>query len=141
MVGLAEPLHPFSHTLTTILLFSPLGALIGFHISPPCGLSQGLFCFMAHHARRAVGWRAFHLRRVLRSASRRKNMMTLIALGILVSYTSVATTFLFECEVFYGVARFKTFGLAGHWRWKGRRSSPGAQVQSPLAKNSMYGAM
>ena len=44
-------------------------------------------------------------------------MMTLIALGILVSYTySVAATFIFKGEVFYEAAAMLTsVSLAGHW--------------------------
>ena len=81
--------------LLPLVIFSPLGATIGLPGVPPFGLSMGLFGFLL--ATPVVwwcgwpfisgAWRALRLGQV--------NMMTLIALGILVSYLySVAATFL-----------------------------------------------
>jgi Cu2+-exporting ATPase len=61
-------------------------------------------------------------------------MMTLIALGILVSYFySVAATFLFEGEVFYeAAAMLTTFSLAGHWLEMRSRFATGRAVEALL---------
>ena len=61
-------------------------------------------------------------------------MMTLIALGILVSYVySVAATFLFEGEVFYeAAAMLTTFSLAGHWLEMRSRFATGRAVEALL---------
>jgi Cu2+-exporting ATPase len=62
------------------------------------------------------------------------NMMTLIALGILVSYAySVAATFLFKGEVFYEAAAMLTsFSLAGHWLEMRSRFATGKAVEALL---------
>src|SRR5260370_22734096 len=62
------------------------------------------------------------------------NMMTLIALGILVSYTySVAATFIFKGDVFYEAAAMLTsFSLAGHWLEMRSRFATGNAVESLL---------
>src|SRR5262249_159244 len=61
-------------------------------------------------------------------------MMTLIALGILISYIySVAATFLFEGEVFYEAAAMLTsFSLAGHWLEMRSRFATGKAVEALL---------
>src|SRR5262249_52658927 len=61
-------------------------------------------------------------------------MMTLIALGILVSYIySVAATFLFQGEVFYEAAAMLTsFSLAGHWLEMRSRFATGKAVEALL---------
>jgi Cu2+-exporting ATPase len=60
--------------------------------------------------------------------------MTLIALGILVSYVySVAATFLFPGEVFYDAAvMLTTFSLAGHWLEMRSRFKTGKAVEALL---------
>ncbi len=74
----------------------------------------------------SAAWRALRLGEV--------NMMTLIALGILVSYVySVAATFLFEGEVFYEAAAMLTsFSLAGHWLEMRSRFATGKAVEALL---------
>jgi Cu2+-exporting ATPase len=61
-------------------------------------------------------------------------MMTLIALGILVSWTySVAATFFFRAEVFYEAAAMLTsFSLAGHWLEMRSRFATGKAVEALL---------
>src|SRR5262245_49317973 len=61
-------------------------------------------------------------------------MMTLIALGILVSYIySVAATFIFKGEVFYEAAAMLTsFSLAGHWLEMRSRFATGKAVEALL---------
>jgi Cu2+-exporting ATPase len=61
-------------------------------------------------------------------------MMTLIAVGILVSYLySVAATFVFGGEVFYDAAAMLTsFSLAGHWMEMRSRFATGRAVEALL---------
>ena len=120
--------------LLPLVVFSPLGATIGLPGVPPFGLSMGLFGFLL--ATPVVWWcgwpfisgagRALRLGQV--------NMMTLIALGILVSYLySVAATFLFMGEVFYDAAAMLTsFSLAGHWMEMRSRFATGRAVEALL---------
>ncbi|PYN48240.1 MAG: ATPase P [Candidatus Rokuibacteriota bacterium] len=120
--------------LLPLVIFSPLGATIGLPGVPPFGLSMGLFGFLL--ATPVVwwcgwpfisgAWRALRLGQV--------NMMTLIALGILVSYLySVAATFLFMGEVFYDAAAMLTsFSLAGHWMEMRSRFATGRAVEALL---------
>jgi P-type Cu2+ transporter len=116
-------------------LFIPhLGSLIGLHLSPPFGLSPGVFGFLL--ATPVVWWGGWPFISAAWRALRRGevNMMTLIALGILVSYTySVAATFLFEGEVFYeAAAMLTTFSLAGHWMEMRSRFATGRAVEALL---------
>ena len=120
--------------LLPLVVFSPLGATIGLPGVPPFGFSMGLFGFLL--ATPVVWWcgspfisgagRALRLGQV--------NMMTLIALGILVSYLySVAATFLFMGEVFYDAAAMLTsFSLAGHWMEMRSRFATGRAVEALL---------
>jgi Cu2+-exporting ATPase len=120
--------------LLPLLVFSPLGATIGLPGVPPFGLSLGIFGFLL--ATPVVwwcgwpfisgAWRALRLGEL--------NMMTLIALGILVSYLySVAATFLFAGEVFYDAAAMLTsFSLAGHWMEMRSRFTTGRAVEALL---------
>ena len=120
--------------LLPLVVFSPLGATIGLPGVPPFGLSMGPFGFLL--ATPVVwwcgwpfisgAWRALRLGQV--------NMMTLIALGILVSYLySVAATFLFAGEVFYDAAAMLTsFSLVGHWMEMRSRFATGRAVEALL---------
>ena len=120
--------------LLLLVIFSPFGAAIGLPGVLPFGLSMGLFGFLL--ATPVVwwcgwpfisgAWRALRLGQV--------NMMTLIALGILVSYLySVAATFLFMGEVFYDAAAMLTsFSLAGHWMEMRSRFATGRAVEALL---------
>ncbi|MGH7844547.1 MAG: heavy metal translocating P-type ATPase [Candidatus Binatia bacterium] len=117
-----------------LFIFSHVGALLGLHLAPPFGLSQGLFGFLL--ATPVVWWGGWPFISAAWRALRRRevNMMTLIALGILVSYTySVAATFLFEGEVFYeAAAMLTTFSLAGHWLEMRSRFATGRAVEALL---------
>jgi P-type Cu2+ transporter len=117
-----------------VFIFSHVGALFGLRLAPPFELSHGLFGFLlatpvvwwSGWPFISAAWRALRLGEV--------NMMTLIALGILVSYTySVAATFLFEGEVFYeAAAMLTTFSLAGHWLEMRSRFATGRAVEALL---------
>jgi P-type Cu2+ transporter len=117
-----------------LFIFSHVGALVGLHLSPPFGLSLGLFGFLL--ATPVVWWGGWPFISAAWRALRRGevNMMTLIALGILVSYTySVAATFLFEGEVVYeAAATLTTFSLAGHWMEMRSRFATGKAVEALL---------
>jgi len=115
-------------------IFSPLGATVGLPAMPPFGLSTGLFGFLlvtpvvwwGGWPFISAAWRALRLGQA--------NMMTLIALGILVSYLySVGATFLFAGEVFYEAAAMLTsFSLAGHWMEMRSRFATGRAVEALL---------
>jgi len=117
-----------------LMAFSHLGAMIGLPAMPPFGLSMGIFGFLL--ATPVVWWGGYPFISAAWRALRRGevNMMTLIALGILVSYTySVAATFLFEGEVFYeAAAMLTTFSLAGHWLEMRSRFATGKAVEALL---------
>ncbi|GIW26248.1 copper-translocating P-type ATPase [Meiothermus sp.] len=117
-----------------IVLFSPIGRSLGFPETPPFGLSMGLWGFLLTTP--VVGWGGWPFIRAAWRALRRGdvNMMTLIATGILVSYTySLGATFLFEGEVFYeAAAMLTTFSLAGHWMEMRARFATGRAVEALL---------
>ncbi|HEX9505131.1 MAG TPA: copper-translocating P-type ATPase, partial [Acidimicrobiia bacterium] len=112
----------------------PLGATVGLPDVPLFGLSTGLFGFLlvtpvvwwGGWPFISAAWRALRLGQA--------NMMTLIALGILVSYLySVGATFLFAGEVFYEAAAMLTsFSLAGHWMEMRSRFATGRAVEALL---------
>ncbi len=117
-----------------LVIYSPIGEKLGLPSMPPFGLSMGLFGFLlatpvvwwGGWPFISAAWRALRLGEV--------NMMTLIALGILVSYIySVAATFFFEGEVFYEAAAMLTsFSLAGHWLEMRSRFATGKAVEALL---------
>jgi Cu2+-exporting ATPase len=117
-----------------LVIFSPMGAALGLPDAPLFGLSMGLFGFLlttpvvwwGGWPFISAAWRAVRLGQV--------NMMTLIALGILVSYLySVAATFLFAGEAFYEAAAMLTsFSLAGHWLEMRSRFATGKAVEALL---------
>jgi Cu2+-exporting ATPase len=121
----------FSLPLFTL---SHVGALIGLRLSPPFGLLMGLFGFLL--ATPVVWWGGWPFIcgawRALQHGE--VNMMTLIALGILVSYTySVAATFWFHGEGFYEAAvMLTTFSLGGHWLEMRSRFTTGRAVEALL---------
>src|SRR2546426_1125023 len=120
--------------LLPLVIFSPLGAAVGVPRVPPFGLSMGLLGFLlatpvvwwGGWPFISAAWRALRLAQV--------NMMTLITLGILVSYLySVAATFVFAGEVFYDAAAMLTsFSLAGHWMEMRSRFATGRAVEALL---------
>jgi P-type Cu2+ transporter len=120
--------------LLPLVIFSPLGVTIGLPDVPPFGLSMGRFGFLL--ATPVVWWCGWPFLsgawRALRLGQ--ANMMTLIALGILVSYLySVAATFVFAGEVFYDAAAMLTsFSLAGHWMEMRSRFATGRAVEALL---------
>ena len=117
-----------------ILAFSPMGALVGLPSMPPFGLSMGLWGFVLGTP--VVLWGGWPFIAAATRALRRGevNMMTLIALGILVSYLySVAATFLFEAEVFFeAAAMLTTLSLLGHWLEMRSRFATGKAVEALL---------
>jgi len=135
MVG--DLLHRFMVSLVLSLplfiYFAPRRALRFSPVTASRTLA-GAFRFFAGNAGRVVAgypfisaaWRALRRGEV--------NMMTLIALGILVSYTySVAATFIFEGKAFYeAAAMLTTFSLAGHWMEMRSRFATGKAVEALL---------
>jgi len=117
-----------------ILLFSPMGKMLGLSGTPPFGIPMDLFGFVL--ATPVVWWGGWPFISAAWRALRRGevNMMTLIALGILVSYTySVAATFIFKGDVFYEAAAMLTsFSLAGHWLEMRSRFATGKAVEALL---------
>ena len=117
-----------------LVVFSPMGGMVGLPDHPPFGLPTGLFGFLL--ATPVVWWGGWPFISAAWRALRRgeANMMTLIALGILASYSySVAATFLFEGEVFYEAAAMLTsFSLAGHWLEMRSRFATGRAVEALL---------
>jgi P-type Cu2+ transporter len=117
-----------------IIVFSPIGGAIGLAGMPPFGISMGVFGFVL--ATPVVWWGGWPFIssawRSLRHAE--ATMMTLIALGILVSWTySVAAIFLFQGEVFFEAAAMLTsFSLAGHWLEMRSRFATGRAVEALL---------
>ncbi|AWR88120.1 copper-translocating P-type ATPase [Meiothermus taiwanensis] len=117
-----------------VVIFSPIGGALGFPDMPPFGLSMGLWGFLL--ATPVVWWGGWPFISAAWRALRRgeANMMTLIATGILVSYTySLGATFLFKGEVFYeAAAMLTTFSLAGHWLEMRSRFATGRAVEALL---------
>jgi len=117
-----------------VVIFSPLGAIVGFPAMPPWGISLGLWGFVL--ATPVVLWGGWPFISGAWRALRRAevNMMTLIALGILVSYTySLAATFLFAGDVFYeAAAMLTTLSLLGHWLEMRARFATGRAVEALL---------
>jgi len=117
-----------------IVLFSPIVKSFGLRGTLSFDLSMGLFGFVL--ATPVVWWGGWPFISAAWRALRRAevNMMTLIALGILVSYTySLAATFIFRGEVFYEAAAMLTsFSLAGHWLEMRSRFATGKAVEALL---------
>src|SRR5437667_3192528 len=118
-----------------IVLYSPLGAsLVGQAVALPFGLSHGLLGFALTSI--VVGWGGWpFVSSAWRSLLRGElTMMTLIAIGILVSYGySVAVTFGLPGELFYDAAAMLTaFSLVGHWLEMRSRFATGRAVEALL---------
>ena len=120
--------------LVPILLWSPLGTKFGFMLPPPFGMSKALASFILTTP--IVFWGGWmFIYGAIRAAMRREaNMMTLIALGILVSYAySVGATFFFAGDIFYDAAASLTaFSLLGHWMEMRSRYTAGKAVEALL---------
>jgi len=117
-----------------IVIWSPLGAIVGFPAEPPFGISLGIWGFV--FGTPVVLWGGWvFLNSAWRSLRRGDvTMMTLIALGVLVSYSySVAVTFFLQGEVFYeAAAMLTTLSLLGHWLEMRARFSTGKAVEALL---------
>jgi Cu2+-exporting ATPase len=117
-----------------IVLYSPVGHRLGFTGVPPFGISESYFGFAL--ATPIVFWAgSVFLLGAWRALLRREaNMMTLIALGILVSYAySVFATFAGRSDIFYdAAAMLTTFSLIGHWLEMRSRFATGRAVEALL---------
>ncbi len=118
-----------------IVLYSPIGEAIGFTAMPPFGLGMNWFGLLL--ATPVVWWGGWPFISAAWRALRRgeANMMTLIALGILVSYTySVwATLALHSQDVFFeAAAMLTTLSLLGHWMEMRSRFATGRAVEALL---------
>jgi Cu2+-exporting ATPase len=117
-----------------IVLFSPIGESLGFKLSPPFGLSMSWFGLILSSF--VVWWGANpFISSAWRALKRYEaNMMTMIALGILVAYLySAAATLSFGGDVFFEAAAMLTsFSLAGHWLEMRSRFATGRAVEALL---------
>ena len=118
-----------------IVLYSPIGALVGFTAPPPFGLSMAWFGLILSTP--VVWWGGWPFISAAWRALRQReaNMMTLIATGILVSYlySLGATLFLRSADVFFdAAAMLTTFSLAGHWLEMRSRFATGRAVEALL---------
>ena len=117
-----------------IVLFSPIGESLGFRFSPPFGLSMAWFGLILSSI--VVWWGAYpFISSAWRALKRLEaNMMTMIALGILVAYLySVVATLSFGGDVFFeAAAMLTTFSLAGHWLEMRSRFATGRAVEALL---------
>ncbi|MDE2571104.1 MAG: copper-translocating P-type ATPase [bacterium] len=117
-----------------IVLYSPVGAGLGFHGAPPFGiLSEWLGLLLATPV---VWWGGWPFISSASTALLRGeiNMMTLIALGILVSYGySTGITLAGGHDVFFdAAAMLTTFSLVGHWLEMHSRLATGRAVEALL---------
>ncbi len=117
-----------------IVLYSPIGHALGFRGTLPFGVSESILGFIL--ATPIVLWGGWVFLSSAWSALLRReaNMMTLIALGILVSYVySVVATFVTHGDVFYDAAGMLTaFSLVGHWMEMRSRFATGRAVEALL---------
>jgi P-type Cu2+ transporter len=117
-----------------IILYSSLGHKLGFTGTLPWGISESWFAlvlatpivFWGSSVFIVSAWRAL--------LHREATMMTLIALGIVVSYGySVVATILGSQDVFYdATAMLATFSLVGHWLEMRSRFATGRAVEALL---------
>ncbi|GAA5438125.1 heavy metal translocating P-type ATPase (plasmid) [Deinococcus aquaticus] len=118
-----------------IVLYSPIGEAIGFRAAPPFGLGMNVFGLIL--ATPVVWWGGWPFISAAWRALRQRdaNMMTLIALGILVSYgySAWATLALGSMDVFFEAAAMLTsFSLLGHWLEMRSRFATGRAVEALL---------
>ena len=117
-----------------VLAFSSIGHRIGISVRAPFGLSDQFVGFILTTP--IVFWCGWvFLWGALRATIRLQvNMMTLIALGIVVSYAySVSTTFFVRGDAFYDAAAMLTsFPLVGHWLEMRSRFATGKAVEALL---------
>ncbi len=117
-----------------LIAFSPMSALVGLPMVPPFGIPMNWWGFVL--ATPVVLWGGWPFISAAARALRRGevNMMTLIALGILVAYVySVVATFFVGGEAFYEAAVMLTaFSLGGHWLEMRSRYATGKAVEALL---------
>lgn len=117
-----------------IVLYSSIGHALGFRGTLPFGISEPVLGLILTTP--IVLWGGWVFLSSAWSALLRReaNMMTLIALGILVSYVySVVATFVTRGDVFYdAAAMLTTFSLVGHWMEMRSRFATGRAVEALL---------
>ncbi|WP_412026477.1 copper-translocating P-type ATPase [Deinococcus yunweiensis] len=118
-----------------LILYSPIGASVGFTAMPPFGLSMAWFGLLL--ATPVVWWGGWPFISAAWRALRQReaNMMTLIATGILVSwvFSVYSTLALGGAEVFFeAAAMLTTLSLLGHWLEMRSRFATGRAVEALL---------
>ncbi|MFC3718094.1 copper-translocating P-type ATPase [Deinococcus metalli] len=118
-----------------LVLYSPIGASLGFTAMPPFGLSMAWFGLLL--ATPVVWWGGWPFISAAWRALRQReaNMMTLIATGILVSwlFSVYSTLALGGTEVFFeAAAMLTTLSLLGHWLEMRSRFATGRAVEALL---------
>ncbi|MBB5379015.1 Cu2+-exporting ATPase [Deinococcus metalli] len=118
-----------------LILYSPIGASVGFTAMPPFGLSMAWFGLLL--ATPVVWWGGWPFISAAWRALRQReaNMMTLIATGILVSwlFSVYSTLALGGTEVFFEAAAMLTaLSLLGHWLEMRSRFATGRAVEALL---------
>ncbi len=117
-----------------VVLFSPIGMGIGFSLEPPFGLSMEWFGLILTTP--IVLWGAYPFTSSAWNSLKKAEvtMMTLIAVGILVSYlySVMATVFLGGDVFFEAAAMLTSFSLAGHWLEMRSRFATGRAVEALL---------
>jgi Cu2+-exporting ATPase len=118
-----------------IVVFSPIGGALGLPSMPPFGIGMGLWGLVL--ATPVVLWGGYpFISSAWRSLRQGEaTMMTLIALGILVSYTySVFATLVLRSEdvFFEAAAMLTTLSLLGHWLEMRSRFATGRAVEALL---------
>jgi Cu2+-exporting ATPase len=118
-----------------IVVFSPIGGALGLPSMPPFGIGMGVWGLVLGTP--VVLWGGYpFISSAWRSLKRGEaTMMTLIALGILVSYTySVFATVILRSEdvFFEAAAMLTTLSLLGHWLEMRSRYATGRAVEALL---------
>ena len=126
-----------------IVFLSPLGARLGFEATSVFGVSTSLIAFALATVVVFWGGRMFIIAAYRAARHGEVNMMTLISLGILVSYGySVGATFIFAADVYYdAAAMLTTVNLFGHWLDVRSRYAAGRSVEALLKLNEMLSLM
>lgn len=117
-----------------LMATSHLGMLLGLHIRLPEGWSAAWFGLILSTPVVWYGGWPFISAAWMAGKRKEVNMMTLIAVGILVSYLySLLATLLGLQDVFFeAAAMLTTFSLAGHWMEMRSRHATGKAVEALL---------
>lgn len=117
-----------------IILYSSLGHTLGFTGRLPWGISESWFGLILATPIVVWGSSVFIVDAWRAMLRKEATMMTLIALGILVSYAySAVATILGMPDVFYdATAMLATFSLVGHWLEMRSRFATGKAVEALL---------